>query len=140
VSSLFQRPYHADAGADDAEHEHDGDPRARHHSGAIALDELPQAIRAARRAGEHGFVREVTLYVRREVARGRVTARAILLETLHHDPVEIAAQERAHARGVDAPSLRRLCGRLVDRGDACARRPRLLVSQDAHDLEDPARA
>ena len=59
--------------------------------------ELLQAIRRARRRGEHRLAGQVALDVHRQPVRGLVAARAVLLERLHDDPVELAAQDADRA-------------------------------------------
>ena len=68
----------------------------------VAMDRLRQAIAKPRRTRRHRLVVEVPSDVRRQLRRGLVTARAVLLERLEHDPVEVAAQLARQAHGVCA--------------------------------------
>ena len=72
----------------------DGDARV------VAADKLADAVRRARWTGEDGDIVEMTTQVRRQIRHGAVTARAVLLERLHRDPIEIASQLASQPRGV----------------------------------------
>src|ERR1043166_1831784 len=55
----------------------------------VSLNGLLEAVEPARRSGDDGFVAQMTADVGREAVGGFVTARAVFLQALHHDPVEV---------------------------------------------------
>ena len=59
-----------------------------------------KSIGRARRTGDDRFVVQVPLEVRGQTVGRLVAARAVLLQALHHDPVEIAVELDAAASGV----------------------------------------
>ena len=69
--------------------------RARHGADGgkrqlVPPNQFLKPIRRARWTGEDGFVIEVSLDVARQPVGRVVTARAVLFQALHHDPVEVA--------------------------------------------------
>ena len=76
--------------------------------------ELAEAVPRRRRARLHRLVVQVALHVRREAVGRLVAAVAVLLQRLHHDPVQLAAHQlrqlrrlRASVRGQGRQALRR---------------------------------
>src|SRR5580700_4987184 len=59
----------------------------------MAPDVFPGTIRGSRGTGEDWFVGEISAEVRRQLRRRLIPAGRILLERLHRDPVQIAAQQ-----------------------------------------------
>jgi len=70
-----------------------GDRRRRHHCGPVPLGKAPKSVRRRGRPGENHVVPQVTLDILGEALRRRVAAVAILIEGLHHDPIEIAGKQ-----------------------------------------------
>jgi len=74
----------------------DGDqqeePRRRHDRRPVLAVELPQTVRERRRAGLDGLVLQETIDVPRQAVGRLVAAGPVLLQRLHHDPVELAAE------------------------------------------------
>src|SRR5262249_37913779 len=57
--------------------------------------ELAAAIPRRRRAGQHRVILQIAVHVRRQGAGGLVAAVAVLLQALHHDPVQLPAEQLA---------------------------------------------
>ena len=79
-------------------------------------------VKLAGRAGRNGFVGKKALDVEGQTIRGWITARAILLQRLHYDPIQISvnsANQRGrfgmaslrHARQILVGELAQSCGR-----------------------------
>src|SRR6266851_8409563 len=69
--------------------DHQREEEARHDRHAlIAPGELAETVPPRWRAGLHRLVAQVALHVRRKTASRLVTAVAILIQYLHHDPVQ----------------------------------------------------
>ena len=83
------------------EHQAGGDHRA-----AVLPHELPQPVGPARRGGQHRLVRQVPQDVGREAVRRLVTPGAVLLQRLHHDPVEVSLQRPLQLRRLDVAARR----------------------------------
>ncbi len=71
--------------------------RYRHHgrsgeSQLVPLNRFLEVVEPARRAGFDRLRAEMPLYVHRQAIGGLVAAGAVLLQTLHHDPVQIASK------------------------------------------------
>ena len=60
----------------------------------VAAKGFLKSVSDRRRTCDHGFVVQMPLDVHRQSVGRLVTPRAIFLQALHHDPVEIAAQQR----------------------------------------------
>ena len=60
-------------------------------------------IRDRRGTGENRLVGQMPLDVHREADGRLVPARAILLERLHHDPVQVAPHKLTQAVGIGVP-------------------------------------
>jgi hypothetical protein len=73
--------------------EEQSDRRRRRQCGPVFLRELPQPIRRRRRTRFYWLVAQIALNVSRHAVGGLVPPRTILLQRLHRDPVEIAANE-----------------------------------------------
>ena len=80
--------------ADHAGNQREQHQRSREHRSLVAAKEFSQPVGHRRRKGLHRLMVEIPFHVPRQPVDRRVPARAILLQTLHHDPVEIAAQPR----------------------------------------------
>ena len=74
-------------------HHRQGQGRRGHHRPPVPAGELAGAVPARRRTCLHGLVVQVPQHVRREVVGGLVASVAVLLEGLHHDPVQLAAHQ-----------------------------------------------
>ena len=72
-------------------------PRRRQRR-AVLAGELPQPVRRRRRAGLDRVVRQVALDVAGEAAGRLVPPRPVLLQRLHHDPVQLAAHQLRQPR------------------------------------------
>ena len=68
----------------------------------VASGELAELVGHGRCGGGHRLVVEEALDVEGEGVGGLVSAKAVLLEGLHHDPVEVAAEGSSQAGGIDA--------------------------------------
>ena len=99
--------------------------RARTHQGRrqdrpfVPPHELPQPVAHRRRTGQHRLVGQVTLQVHRQPVGRLVAPVAVLLQRLHHDPVQVALDQPAQPGGL----------RPAVRGDRCQARPRLRESR-----------
>ena len=69
-----------------------GHRRHPNHQSAIPPRKLPHPIPPTRRRRHHSLTRQKPLNILREPRRRRVPPPTILVERLHHDPVEVAAQ------------------------------------------------
>jgi hypothetical protein len=76
----------------------------------------------------------VASQVGREAAGRLVAARAVLLQALHHDPVEVAAQQQAQPLRIGAPLLRHARTGHAEGRDARARLVRLVLADGAQHL------
>jgi len=80
-------------GTGDGGDDEDGGNRRRHpEGGLVALSELAEPVACGRGARAHRFVGQMASDVQGERVGRLVAARAVLVERLHHDPVQIAAQ------------------------------------------------
>ena len=79
----------ATAPSDQQQQERAGHPQRR----AILAGELAQPVAGARRARLHRLVGQVVLHVARQAAGGLVPPRPVLLQALHHDPVQLAPHQ-----------------------------------------------
>src|SRR5687767_5014741 len=73
------------------QYEHHGTGRSER--GSIPANQLAELIRSARRTRGDRLVGQVMLDVHGQTARGLVPSRAILLQTLHDDPIQIAVDD-----------------------------------------------
>src|SRR5690349_18955932 len=69
------------------------DSRDRPDRKAMPAREFLRAIKKTRRRSQNRFIGEMASEVQRELVCGAVAPVAILFQTLHHDAIEIAAQE-----------------------------------------------
>ena len=72
--------------------DHRHEDQRRHDRFLVAVREFAHAVHRSRRTGVDRLVLEVPHHVVGKGRRGLVAPCAILLERLHHDPVEIAPQ------------------------------------------------
>ena len=114
------------------------DQRRRQHRPLVPPRELPQPIPRRRRAGLHRLVVQVALHVRGEAVGRLVAAVAVLLQRLHHDPVQLAAHQLASAspapccgwrRSTAAP--RSMLSRVLGLGGSSSRMIRSISSNAA---------
>ena len=117
-----------------------GDDRRRRHAETVTRDEPPQLVEDARRAGEDGLATQVPQDVGRELVGRLVSPRAILLDRLHDDPVDVAADRAAQVSRVGALQLADVGAGTGERVDACRGSRRLLLLDDALDLPVPGLA
>ena len=82
-------------------HEHRRHQGGGGEGGLVAPPGLLQPVSSARRPGDDGFVVQVPLEVRRQAVGRLVAAGAVLLQALHHDPVQVAPDQfhQMHAFG-----------------------------------------
>ena len=90
---------------------HPHNQRHRHCSGCgkrklVAPNQFSQAIQTAWWTSHHRLVCEMALHVHRQAARRFITAVAILLQRLHHDPIQLAPQEIRQFARLGLPALR----------------------------------
>jgi len=57
----------------------------------VAPNQFFQAVNTTGRARQNRFVRQVALEIQRQLVGGLITARALLFQTLHDDPIQVAA-------------------------------------------------
>ena len=100
----------------------------------VAADELFGLVQAARRAGDDRLMVEEPVDVRFELRGGAVAPRPVLLQRLHHDPVEVAADLPQEGRRFRPPVLG-LGRRGLAHGAQLGARPgRVLLADLAADL------
>ena len=92
-----------------SEQQEGGEGSDRDQCRAVLAGELPQLVRRRRRAGLDGVAGEVPLDVAGEAVGGLVPPGAVLVQRLHHDPVELAA-DQLRQPGRLGPPLRRQRG------------------------------
>ena len=97
--------------------------------------ELPQPIPGRRRAGLHRLVGQVALEVARQAVGRLVSPVAVLLQRLHHDPVQLAAHQPAQPRRLDVRGRPRSLGSSSVRAQPRARPRRLLLADDPQHLQ-----
>src|SRR5262245_40382485 len=86
------------ADAADREQDRYTEDRGDQEPALVPPGELLQAIGRRRWAGDDCFVIQVVLDIRRETVGRLVAAVAVLFEGLHHDPVQLAADELGEFR------------------------------------------
>ena len=102
---LRPRRPHRLPGADGyARHEQQGDRRRRGQPGPVLPRELAQPVARAGRRRQHRLAGQVAVHVRREAVGRLVPAGAVLLEGLHHDPVQLAADQLRQPGRFDLPA------------------------------------
>ena len=101
-------------------------------------DELAEPIRRARRAGQHRLARSGSAARPGEAVGRLVAAGAVLLQRLHHDPVELAAAPassscaaRSGGRRPSDGSVSAELSRVLGRGGSSSRMIRRISSQAA---------
>jgi hypothetical protein len=80
-------------------HEHANDERSSHSRASGKRELIPsnqflKPVGRRSRPGDHRFVTQVPLEIRSETVCRLVTPRAVFLQALHDDPVEVAPQQR----------------------------------------------
>ena len=108
-------PDQAPSRAENAAHQGEDHHGGRQDCSLVPPHELPHLVAHRWRAGRDRLVRQVTLQVQRQRVGRLVAPVAVLLQRLHHDPIEVALDQPSH--------LRRL--RLVAGFDRCRARLRL---------------
>ena len=86
---------HAPGRADDAAHQGQDDRGGRQDRPLVPPHELPQPVAHRRRTRRHRLVVQVALEVHRQAVGRLVAPVAVLLQRLHHDPVEVALDQPA---------------------------------------------
>ncbi len=95
--------------------------------------ELPQPVTGAGRRGQHRLAGQVTLHVQGKTAGGLVPPRAVLLQCLHHDPIQLPADQFRQPRRLRLPAGSQRGQRLA--GTQPQARPRrLFLADDAANL------
>ena len=116
------------AANDDSDHEGGGNGGSCGEHHLVPTKGLLDPVGRAGRTGGDRFVVEVPLQVGSQTAGSLVTARPVLFQALHHDPVQIAFELVEQLRGVGGSALGR--GReflALQRRQARARADRLLL-------------
>ena len=110
----------------------------RHHRALVPPHELPQPVRRRRRTGQHRLVVQVALDVGGEAVGRLVAPGAVLLQRLHHDPVQLAADQRAELLRARSAGWRRstasdslVLSRVLGRGGSSSRMIRSISSNAA---------
>ena len=124
--------------ADRRRHQRQTDERADplHHR-PVAPVELAQPVSQRRRARLHRVAGQVALHVAGQPAGRVVAAGAVLLQGLHHDPVEFAPQQLGELAGSVAPRaamlafVSELLSRVLGRGGSSSRTRRRISSRAA---------
>ena len=98
---------------------------------------LLQAVHRGGRTGLDRFVVQIALDVAREIVGRFVAARAVLLQRLHHDPVQLVAQRVAQLDRIGPAMFGHGGGGLAHRADARAGSRRLLFADHAADFVEP---
>ena len=131
---LVQSPQHAPGRAAGAEQQHQCNQGCRKHQRSVAAHELAHPVCGAGRPRGHRLITEMILNVGSQCIGRLVAAGAILLQALHHDPVQIATQIDGEPASIDPP-MHGNRGRFVTEGrDPRARFVRRLLTDQAHDL------
>ena len=121
---------HARVGEAAAQEQRGHDHHTRDRAHAVSHEVLPQPVPGARGHRADRFVGQEPADVLREAVGGFVAAAAVLLQRLHHDPVEIASDDSSeHARCRVAPLRDRI--ELPHRGEARARLGRIDLADGA---------
>ena len=123
----------------DPRHQRQHDQARRDHPRPVLPDELPQPIRPARRRRQHRLRRQVTQDVGPEAVGRLVPPGPVLLQRLHHDPVEVPAQRPLQVLRVD-PAVGRDAGQGVGRAHLGARLRRVDLADHPQHLQQGARA
>jgi len=106
----------------------------------VPASELAHAVHRARGAGADRLVTQVPSHVRRQLPHRIVPASTVLLEGLHHDPVEIAAEGASQPHRLGTPAHRRRQALLAALPDPLAGPRRLGLSQLAEEAGQGHRA
>jgi hypothetical protein len=138
--SLALGAHEADRGADESRENRAEEKRRRKHRPAMAADELPGGVRAARRRRPDGLPLEESGDIVAQFACALVAPTAILVERLHHDPVEFAAHDRSELARLAAPPARQPRKALARLAQARARRGRLDLTDDPLEFAEGRRA
>ena len=77
----------------DAQHQRQRHERRCGEDEPVPLSQFLDPVKRARRTRDHRLVIEVPLNVGGQTVGRFVSARAILFQTLHHDPVQVAAHQ-----------------------------------------------
>ena len=75
----------------------------RQHWPFVPPREFDEAVRRRRRARLNRFVRQVARHVPGQVVGRLVASAAILLQALHHDPVQLTAEQLAQQSRITLP-------------------------------------
>ena len=131
-ASRFQRLPGGGDHAQDRSDEHGGNGR---HRLVMSSDELAHPMARARRHGQNGVAVEEPAHVIRKAGGRSIAVRAVLLDRLHDDQVEVAPQISSQPVDVNPAALRK-GGQLVTRkGTEPGGRPgRFHFADDAADL------
>ena len=105
----------------------------------VAHGQLPQAVERARRPGRHDLPSQVPLHVGGEALGRLVAPRPVLLQGLHHDPVEIAANELSQRARFGEAAPRDVRELLAEGAQPLRGRLRVLLADEALDLVEPLR-
>src|SRR5262245_44597172 len=96
----------------------------------MPADKLAEPVRGRRRTRVYWLVRQVTLHVGGEGAAALVATVSVLLQRLHHDPVQLAAHQLRQLRRFRL-ALCRNHWQFFYRAETSARALRLLLANDA---------
>src|SRR5581483_11634124 len=78
-----------------------GADRRKHH--AISADKFLKAIHLARRSRDHRLLGAIPLEIRSQARNRVITPAAVFLERLHHNPVEVALEQRSQTERISLP-------------------------------------
>jgi len=127
-------PYQTESDSRHAEDQGQNHERPGGDSERVPPHELLHPVRSARRARQHRLVSEMPANVGRQLARRVIASGAVLLESLHGDPVEIAVKLACQRRWFRTTVLGRRRRLLAQPGQPHARPRGLLLSDLAPHL------
>ena len=102
--ALFLSTDQSDGGADHTKNQCGSDGRARSKNKFVSAKGFLEPVGRAGGAGDDGFVVEVPLQVGGHTVRRLVTPGPVLLQALHHDPVQIALEQRDKLLDLQQPA------------------------------------
>src|SRR5206468_11130200 len=71
----------------------------------VSANQFPKLVEVAGRAGRDWLVVQVALNVHRQPVGGFVPATAVFFQALHHDPIQVTAEDVDELRGVQAAAF-----------------------------------
>lgn len=122
------RPHQPDRSHRESRHQRHERENGRRDTSPVTATELTQPVCSTRRTSRDRLAAQVTLDVASQFRRRAIAALSVLLEGLHGDPVEIAAEQLHQLAFVGAPPIRHVLSRVAKPAQAGARRGRILFA------------